>query len=603
MKGKEGGRGQEIANFKAELPKLTPQQAGQKWATMALESIKMQSYGFEELMVVLPAPTSWPAIQSTLEQKGAKVELQFFGALLNGDRAKQAKCMAEMTKLPAANSMIWKTALNFAIMWQDGDLANKAIDKIVSLGNSALSQGGEAGMSRRGPEYAEEFPDLTLAFGNEKASVMMLRILKTAKFPLEFQGSTARKIALDLSRKHGSTFAIHHCEFVTDLASADLYPLFSQWFPKSTGQLKVQARSVFIFSKVLAGNGDQYLKEANLLVGSNAYSSPGKEFSELLGRPEYAKQAWGFFEKALRADPKIDLWQYFGVASFAADKIDQAIPVFRLGLAAPAKKDSYSKTIIFEYLVRAVAVKGTADDVVKEVLKGVEGGYSSAQTVVSLGKVLNRPDLVSKGLDIARKDPNENTASLLIKEGMYAEAEKILASVPAERSYMAAPTTLLGLYAKMGRHQDVIDLLDLSPDWVVSDLKELGGSPYSGYGNNGEVVFNAAAAFIATGKKELGVKALQAALDADPTNDDAYDLLVKTAGDTVATKILDEMYAHDQFEERPVIWKAIIQQRAGNLDAAEKLARLAISIDPSDGNMGKDKRMLAYKVLSEILAK
>ena len=111
-----------------------------------------------------------------------------------------------------------------------------------------------------------------------------------------------------------------------------------------------------------------------------------------------------------------------------------------------------------------------------------------------------------------------------------------------------------------------------------------------------------ARAFLKTGKHDLGLKVLIQALESNTKDDDSYDLFVQTVGPDEAIKKFDDMFAHDQFEERPLIWKAIVLQRGGKLDEAEAIVRHAIAIDPSDGDMGKNKRMLAYKVLSQILA-
>jgi tetratricopeptide (TPR) repeat protein len=65
---------------------------------------------------------------------------------------------------------------------------------------------------------------------------------------------------------------------------------------------------------------------------------------------------------------------------------------------------------------------------------------------------------------------------------------------------------------------------------------------------------------------------------------------------------LDAVFARDQFEERPLIWKALLLHQAGREEEAEKVARQAIAIDPSDGEQGKGDRMRVYGVLADIRA-
>lgn len=64
---------------------------------------------------------------------------------------------------------------------------------------------------------------------------------------------------------------------------------------------------------------------------------------------------------------------------------------------------------------------------------------------------------------------------------------------------------------------------------------------------------------------------------------------------------LDELYARDRFEERPLIWKAVVQMRAGRLDEAETTIRQALKVDPTDGEQEAGQRVKGYAVLADIL--
>ncbi len=66
--------------------------------------------------------------------------------------------------------------------------------------------------------------------------------------------------------------------------------------------------------------------------------------------------------------------------------------------------------------------------------------------------------------------------------------------------------------------------------------------------------------------------------------------------------LLDRVFARDPFQERPLVWKARLLLDEGKLDEAEKIAREAIKIDPSDGEEGSGDRMRVYAVLADILA-
>ncbi|MEI8281579.1 MAG: tetratricopeptide repeat protein, partial [Armatimonadota bacterium] len=264
------------------------------------------------------------------------------------------------------------------------------------------------------------------------------------------------------------------------------------------------------------------------------------------------------------------------------------------------------KSIIAELLVRAIAVNGTPDQVVDQVLKNIAAKNGNPETAVKLGKVLNRPELITKGLESAKKQEGGEYSyvELLVGLGRYAEAETAIAGMSVNYAG-TAPQTLFKIYSRLGRYQDVIDLLDFSQDWGVTDLKDLAPRNYGSVHVTTEetnILLEAARAFLKTGKRDLGLKVLVEALAKDTKDDDAYDLYVQTVTPAEAIAKFDDMFAHDQFEERPLIWKAIVLQRSGKIDEAEAVVRHAIAVDPSDGDMGKNKRMLGYKVLSEILA-
>ncbi len=67
-----------------------------------------------------------------------------------------------------------------------------------------------------------------------------------------------------------------------------------------------------------------------------------------------------------------------------------------------------------------------------------------------------------------------------------------------------------------------------------------------------------------------------------------------------AKTFIESLHAYDPFEERPLIWLAEIARRDGDLDLAQKTIAEAITLDPSDGDHGKDTRMFCYEVLARI---
>jgi tetratricopeptide (TPR) repeat protein len=222
---------------------------------------------------------------------------------------------------------------------------------------------------------------------------------------------------------------------------------------------------------------------------------------------------------------------------------------------------------------------------------------------------------------------------VLLENGQLAESEKLAAEAltaataesTAEERYPgrggmsagAQPLAwLVGIYHQAARPQDVLMLLDESPHWGAKDLAALTSSSYGGIdidfesfrnrhstsGSKGNQLVQATAtALLAAGRKAEARTLVDHTLNNTGGDDRAYELLLRIAGPEARAR-LDELFARDQFEERPLIWKAVLLHQAGQHEEAEKLARQAIAIDPSDGEQGQGDRMRVYAVLADIRA-
>jgi tetratricopeptide (TPR) repeat protein len=272
------------------------------------------------------------------------------------------------------------------------------------------------------------------------------------------------------------------------------------------------------------------------------------------------------------------------------------------------------------------------------------GEAQHALTLARLGQLLDRKDWLDEGIAAAKKalanqaddeamgfglgdDSLTGLVDLLQDTGRAAEAEQLLAdrlikeaAKPADdgmnfyRSSLGGEANgtlavLVRVYHRAGRHADVLALLESAPQWNIRDLAEvvahtsgeskqmlqmLGGS-----GEGDSLGFHAASALIAAGRMDEARKLVDAMLDFQGGYDPAFELLVQLAGQDALSR-LDELFARDQFEERPLIWKALLLHRAGKHEEAEKVARQAIGIDPSDGEQGPGRRMRVYAVLADI---
>lgn len=156
---------------------------------------------------------------------------------------------------------------------------------------------------------------------------------------------------------------------------------------------------------------------------------------------------------------------------------------------------------------------------------------------------------------------------------------------------------LCSLYSRVGRDSDVLYLIDNCPYWNAGDLAEV----YMDTDSQGTPLgYLIAKALADTGSKDRAVAILQATLFDQSDFDPAYELLISIQGQQ-ALPFLDTLFQYNQFEKRPLIWKAELLRRAGKLSDAEAAVRKAISIDPSDGNERYGRRFRAYAVLADIL--
>ncbi len=174
-------------------------------------------------------------------------------------------------------------------------------------------------------------------------------------------------------------------------------------------------------------------------------------------------------------------------------------------------------------------------------------------------------------------------------------------------------TALARLYHRAGRDADVLKLFDDAPYWGVKDLADL-DFRYANWADLEEMVPNyshqpvivpvgyyAAAALAKTGHPAEARKLLIPLFDQSPGCDRLYELLLSLDDENVPAE-LDALFARDQFEERPLIWKAHWLRTHQHLAEAEQAARQAIAIDPTDGEEGPGDRIRAYVELAEIRA-
>ena len=368
-------------------------------------------------------------------------------------------------------------------------------------------------------------------------------------------------------------------------------------------------------------------------------------------RAGYISALDNFFHELLSEDSSLPYWDVYVSLAAKAGRTPRMLALAR----SAAKNEKISRkergSIHFS-LFRALLADGQIDEGVVELRRLLAIPTSTSNPSIShselslnlarLGILIKKPEWIEEGIKSARNSITNNSAArtdwqtrsvppalaqLLVDQNRMGEAEALLAEALAKsidkkkqsrNSYFdegessALLMALASLYHQAGRPADVLALFDKAPYWGADDLADLFHQPWHLAGLSmqlkGKTVekkfplpWVAASALHAVNRTDEARKINNAYLDTHPGDDRAYELLLKLDG-TNAMARLDALFARDQFEERPLIWKARLLADQKNFAAAEEVARKAISIDPSDGEQGPGDRIRAYAVLGEIRA-
>ncbi|HEX4350684.1 MAG TPA: hypothetical protein VH251_09855, partial [Verrucomicrobiae bacterium] len=397
-----------------------------------------------------------------------------------------------------------------------------------------------------------------------------------------------------------------------------------------------RAKDAVVIAKKISGQQNYYFEGA----------------FKVMEQAGYTAALDSFFYELLSQDPTLSFWDQYVDLAAKAGQTGRMLALVQTNLAPPDLSDE-RKASLHQILFKAELAADKLDDGVEEMRRlmaldlhpaaGRGEYYSPGQLggiLARIGILTQKPEWTEEGIAAAKKwlttqwagsDENsdagsvrQSLAEMLIELNRGPEAESLLTDALADAvrngkkqnnfSYggnpgQAALVDLAALYHQAGRRGDVLALLERSPNWDAKDLSELfqatawesqfdvmglhtGSSPLP-------VSYLAADALLADGQKERARKIIYELLNQYPGLDRGYELLL-ALDDTNAIPKLDELFARDQFEERPLIWKGHLLQEEGRLEEAEKVIRQAVSIDPSDGEEGRGDRMRVYAELAEI---
>jgi len=421
------------------------------------------------------------------------------------------------------------------------------------------------------------------------------------------------------------------------------------------GSEKSSARVYYFLGLIARGRTTDAVAVVKQFEKEEQVGFPGEVLRQM-ERAGFAAQLNAFLHELLQQNPELPLWDEYVRAAAHAGETAEMVKLVRATMA----RDGLSKgqqVRLEQLLYQALLANDELEAGVAELRHliqtseqksparrnyAVESRSDLGLKLARIGHLTNRADWVTEGVAAVREaiqkkngpddsywggSPELSLAVLLEKLGRGPEAEEVMASALAEaasrktgreqEAYAGAPNhavpilaALVQLYDQAGRSADVLQLFDRAPYWGAKDLAQVDGRlvdvdifipSYSVKHVAVPVGYYAAAALSRTGHAAEARTLLDSLFDQSPGSDRLYELLLAMDDEHAPAK-LDALFARDQFEERPLIWKAHWLRQHQRLEEAEQTARRAIAIDPTDGEEGPGDRLRAYAELAEIRA-
>lgn len=653
---KEGGEedsplklDKELQAFQAEAAGLPPKDAAARWLALVERGLNAPrdemrySRGFEfgKYVKALPPPAAWPELRAALAARkptpgdvmAQTLGLRWFvNRLLNDTKAMQADYDA-ITKLLgdsegdyAARQARETLEAELFSLSDDGEALLKRLNERLE----AAVKGADGPRERYGRTRIFQVPDLATLAGREKASEFLTRALTTYDGTLDFQrGEETLRLARELALKNAARLKAAQWGLAAGFEESALYDaLLKKFGPPGDDPRHFMQAQAYEFLRLLAAGKTEEAAALSKKMDPSVLS--------FVREIRQSDAVAAFFQRLLTENPALPYWNIYIESAARAGKSQEMLTLLRAALKGD-KVQGETRRTVEEALVKGLLAAGEIDEAVPLLARDAEKeedrrryrNDENSLLIARIGMLMDRKEWVTQGLALAAKKwgklqkaipfEGESFASAYarllmdLNRGPEAEAVLITALGFAEAknrqadSFRSSPDSqdvlanLAGLYIWAKRYDDVVVLLDQAPGWGAADLRAVNQYGYIGNDRIIPIEAGAARALAATGKKDAARRMINALLDEGSQNDRVYELLIELDGqDAMAT--LDRVFARDPFEERPLIWKARLLLDAGKVDEAEKVARQAIKIDPSDGGQGSGDRMRVYDVLAQALA-
>jgi tetratricopeptide (TPR) repeat protein len=649
------------AEFREKSTKMTPQEAAAGWISLFGEWEKavaddsaLLAYdsgtGFKLLLSALPPPSAWGEIQRLIAANPSQDEVmrtsfELFAATLCNDAKAQWKAAAmirgfidEEPKNSSFYSALVKSLppertkaffIGYALQVYSllGQLAGspEELERAIDIQIELLA--GLKGEDRT----SLSVPDIARILGKDRAEALLGKAIKRG-LDVNARGEDTEQLLRKLELADIGNLKAPRWSLVDGLGAdqVTLFEDFERRFPKdeTDPEGKQTALESYILSLVALGKFDRATAALDELADKSSLSFSLSQQEEM-EHPEAEARYFEFLKHILDKDPALPYW---GTMVSLALRLDKNKDALALTESVAARKDISPDQMkeVLEQLSKAFFAVDAVDrgiDILDQrialALDPASPDESQAIDIAlemaKIGELTNRPAVVTKaGKIIDEAIPkltgdnlgDSSVVDYLADKGRLAEAQQQVLGKLAHDLVDASESrylpdvkdllaTLAAFYDMAGEPAQVFTLLKDAPWWGEVDLSRICGE--CGFRTD-PLGVTAAKAFAATGDKAKAVESLKATVVERPSGDLVYGMLVEMEGQALIP-FLDARFAADRFEERPLIWKALLLFQAGKLDEAEKTTREAIAIDPSDGEMGEGDRMRAYAVLADILEK
>jgi len=568
----------------------------------------------------LPRPEAWPLIQDRLAKRGNDFHTRalrlLFDTLLGNERGVVLDCEALRQSAPEQS----KYSLRPLSMIEEP--AAVATGDLEVLGKLFNLQAVSTELS-----YGSGLPDLVGMFGPERARKMIKGILEAAAQQLgQVDGSDTKRLARfvmieDIANIKKPQWSLaegpDRAEYVSKLVA--------KFGVDSLNDGGGSAKLIYGLSLLKAGKMDEggaFFAKDQIDRYDQDYS-----FTDFGG----AVRVFDLLSQLLDRYPDSRVWTLYtplgeelGKQMEIGSRLDQLL-----------HKQGVAKASIAEFIIQKGDLAAAAGDIHGAVVSYLEAlralpGFDPSLPyrdddqhvfgkLAKLAWASGYREATDAALQIAQQsnlgvsiyDDTILTPALLsqnrISDAQALIVRETLSAGSGQRSLaeMIVPSRLAEYYYLTNRPSDIVELIDGFPVWPSDDLhNELLRTSAFGWGGppaTPTMGFYAAWAFSKTGRKELAIRTLHDLLSNDLSQDDAYDLLNQLEGEP-ALALYDDLINNDRWAPRPVSWKADLLRRLGRLEAAEALARKAVALDPSDGEMtAEGHRLMSCTILARIL--